>query len=141
MLRRPTLVIIGVQVTEEERHLLFVARSSCCWNKALVSVIMVAISCLRSWILAARSVSFWLLFLVVFELLASVFIRQSISTSASSYVLFNAFLPMITCYAPSYGLSSRSALTTTYASRLDYENSLLTILIDCKEEKAPEPWN
>jgi len=43
---------------------------------------------------------------------------------------------MITCYTSTYGPSSWLALTMTYASWLNYEHSLLTILIDCKEKKS-----
>ena len=73
--------------------MLCVTRGSCCWNKALVSVIMVAISCLRSWIVAARSVAFWLLFLVVFELLASV----SMSLDIDRVVVAKVAMAVLNC--------------------------------------------
>jgi len=78
---------------------------------------------------------------VIFSILYSLFfIWQSISTSGSSYILFYISWIMITYYAPTYGPSSWAALSRPDTSWLDYENSLLTVLIYCKEEIAPEPW-
>jgi len=59
-------------VTEVEGGLLFAVRSNCCLNNACDLVTMVAISYLRSWTRAERSSVFWLMWLCLVKLLASV---------------------------------------------------------------------